>query len=154
MSRMSAENEKDFAKLESYVNFFATHVNKILPSEKSHPSQFLLSHIDVFTKSQLLQGLKQAANDTIEQCSDFSQKQIDALDNACKENGVPTFSEIRQRFSKRYKAILRKKKITNETDYYLIADLVNNLDSSITDAERALLTDIGAAYEHSHSRDG
>lgn len=152
MRKMSANNEKDFAALESYVNFFATHVWKGLPNEKTHLSQFLLSHRNILTKSQLQQGLRQAANDTIRQCSNFSQKQIDTLDNACKENGVPTFSEIRRRFSKRYRTILRKKKIADETDYYLVADLINNLSSPITDEERTLLAEIATAYEQCHSQ--
>ena len=153
MRKMSAKNEKDFAELESYVNFFATHVGKVSPDEKTHPSQFLLSHVDKFTKSQLLQGLRQAANDTLEQCSDFNQKQIDVLDNACKESGVLTFTEIRRRFSKRYRVILRKQKISNETDYYLIADLINNLNSPVSDEERVLLVEIAAAYEQRQSQE-
>ena len=145
MRKMSQANEVEFNELASYVGFFATHVRKIAIEEPSHPSHFLSS--GKFTKSQLLTGLRQAANDTIEAFSSASPQKIMALDNACRDSGVLTFTEVRRRFSRQYKAILKRQRITRDSDYYLITGIVNDMESPLSDDERRGLEALIAAYE-------
>lgn len=145
MRKMSQANEAEFNELASYVGFFATHVWKVAIEEPSHPSHFLSS--GKFTRSQLLTGLRQAANDTIEALSSISPQQIVVLDRACRDSGVLTFTEVRRRFSRQYKSILKRQRIARDSDYYLITAIVNDMESPLSDNERRGLEALIAAYE-------
>lgn len=109
------------------------------------------------TKSQLLSGLRQAANDTVEDASRFTQEQTTALDRACLANNVLTLSEVRRRFSRQYRSVLKKRRISvsNETEYYLVVAIITDMSSQLDDDERRLLEELAHAYgEASSKREG
>jgi hypothetical protein len=142
---MSQANETEFNELAAYIAFYATHVWRVSLDSPTHPSRFL--ETDKFTKSQLLAGLRQAANDTVEDSSQYSLEQVTAFDDACKANQVLTLSEIRRRFSRKFKSILANRRISNDTDYYLVAGVINDMGSSVSNDERRLLEELAVAYE-------
>lgn len=147
MKRMSQENEREFEELTAYVSFYATHVWNIPLACPHHLSHFMTPIPGKVTKAQLLVGVRQAANDTVESAEHLLPQQITALDIACTANSVLTFSEVRRRFSSRYKAVLRKRCIRDETDYYMAVGVINDMTSAISPAERHLLQDIVVAFE-------
>ena len=148
--KMSQANEVELNELIGYVPFWFSYVEKVPPDAFAHFSHALTS--GEVTKSQLLAGLRQAANDTIEASSHYSPQQVLALDEACRAHEVLTLSEVRQRFSRRYQTILKKKRIANDTDYYLIAGIVNDLGSAISEEERCQLDALVVAYEEKVSK--
>jgi hypothetical protein len=144
---MSQANEKEFEELASYVNFYATHVWQVPPSAHEHPSHFLTPVPGKVTKSQLLAGLRQAANDTVEDAAHLTAEEIAALDEACRANDVLTLSEVRRRFSRQYGSVLKKQRISNETEYYLVVGIINDLTSHLSNEERNLIEQLAHAYE-------
>ena len=55
---MSPEREKEYEELSAYVNFFATAVWGVSPSDPSHPSNAAIA--ERFGRTQALQGARQA----------------------------------------------------------------------------------------------
>ncbi|WUR14551.1 hypothetical protein E7V67_005450 [[Empedobacter] haloabium] len=152
MRKLSPENEKEFEELAKYVNFYTTHVWRVSPEAPEHPSHFLTPVPGKVTKSQLLSGLRQAANDTVEDASSFTQEQTAALDRACLANDVLTLSEVRRRFSGQYRSVLKKRRISNETEYYLVVAIITDMSSQLDDDERRLLEELAHAYEEASSK--
>ena len=147
MPKMSIENELELGELCAYVSFYATAVWGIAEDAPSHPSHFMHPSAGKMTKSQLLSGVRQAANDTIEHSQDFFPEQVAAVDKACQECKVLTLSEVRRRYWNRYRKLIESGKVRNDTDYYLATSLLNDLSSNIEPAERRLLQELADKYE-------
>lgn len=139
------EKEREFDELASYVGFYATNVWKVPYDAPAHPSRFLAQ--GKFTKLQLLAGLRQAANDTVEDSARYSPEQVAELDRQCVANNVLTLSEVRRRYSRQYKAILKKRRITTETDYYLVVGILCDTTNSVSAEDRRVLESSVIAYE-------
>jgi hypothetical protein len=145
MKKMSMENEREFDELASYVGFYATNVWNVPYDVPTHPSRFLIQ--GKFTKSQLLVGLRQAANDTVDDSARYSPEQVAKFDRQCVTANVLTLSEVRRRYSRQYKAILKKQRITTETDYYLVVGILCDTTNSVNAEERRVLEWLVMAYE-------
>ncbi|MDB5754102.1 MAG: hypothetical protein JWP34_3750 [Massilia sp.] len=144
---MSPERESEYSELLAYVSFFATAVWKISPATDTHPAQTITKIISEFGKSKALVGLRQAANDTIEETSNWSSESRTNLDETLKGAGIITLSEIARRYASVYKRILKRGKIKNETEYYLVNGILVDQGSEISDEERTRLQELIDAYE-------
>ena len=139
-------SERDRIQCAGFVCGFFCHL-RLEGRYRSALASFAFSVIGKITKSQLLTGLRQATNDTIEAFSSASPQKIVALDNACRDNDVLTFTEVRRRFSRQYKSILKRQRIARDSDYYLINGIVNDMESALSDDERHGLEALITAYE-------
>ena len=143
---MISEREKEYDELLAYVGHFATVVWKISPTAEIHPAKTIERVVEEFGKSKALVGLRQAANDTIEETSDWSSEAKSMIDEVFKSAGVLTVSEIARRYSAIYKRIVKRCVIKNETEYYLIHAVLIDQGNSIADDERTLLQKLVETY--------
>lgn len=148
MSRpMSSEREREYNELHAYLDFYATHVLEIDPASPAHPTNVGKRIVEEHSLSIALQGLKQAVNDTVEHLSHQPLQYIQRLDAALREQGIVTFSEIRRRYSSSYKRILKRGNIKNETEYYIIAGIISDLESGVSEEERIILENLVVQFE-------
>jgi len=148
MSRsMSSEREREYSELHAYLDFYATHVWKIDPSSTMHPSNVGKRIIEEHGRSIALRGLKQAVIDTVENLNHQPLEYIQHLDATLREHGIVTFSEIRRRYSSLYKRILKRGKIKNETEYYIIAGIIADIESAVSEEERNILENLVVQFE-------
>ncbi len=147
MAKMSEDKGREFQELSSYLNFFATAVWGIPEDDIRHPSHYLRPVPGKVSKSMLLAGLRQAVNDTIEATQDFSPEQVGTFDAACRKKLVLTLSEVRSRYWRKYKKIIDRRRIYNDSDYYLAVGVLNDMAATINPFERELLQSLVSAYE-------
>ena len=95
---MSPEREKEYEELSGYLDFFATHVMGVDPASPVHPTATLKRIAEEYGRSKALEGLRQAANDTV-QSLDSKPGVAQALDAALRGNGLVGFYEIARRYS-------------------------------------------------------
>lgn len=144
---MTPEREKEYEELLGYVCFFATVIWKIDPASNIHPAKTMEEITRQFGKSKALAGLRQAANDTIEQTSNWNLKTRVIVDKGFKAAGMITVSEIARRYSSIYKRIIKRGHIKNDTEYYVInANLIDQGNAVLHD-KRIFLQKIIDAYE-------
>jgi hypothetical protein len=105
---MTPERDSEFNELLGYVGFFATAVWQIDPASEVHPANAIERIVQQFGKSKALVGLRQAANDTIEETSHWNSNARAIVDEACRVAGVVTLSEITRRYSASYKRIVKR----------------------------------------------
>ncbi|ALM90289.1 hypothetical protein AOR13_1246 [Alteromonas stellipolaris LMG 21856] len=103
--------------------------------------------VNKFGKSKALQGLKQAINDTLEDTASWDSNTVSELDEQLRDNGTITLSTLRTRYWSKYKSILKRGKIKNETEYYLIRGLECELDNGIPQEQRTLLAELVRDFE-------
>jgi hypothetical protein len=145
--QMSPEKEREYAELNAFLDIYATHVMKIDPKSPAHPTNAGERIVAAVGKAKALVGLRQAINDTLEGLQDLSAEQLRPLDIALKQAGIVTITELRRRYSRQFKAILKRGSIRNETEYYMIKATLDDCAGSVAQAEREQLGSMLLAYE-------
>jgi hypothetical protein len=144
---MSPEREREFAELHGYVDFYATYVLGIDPSNPTHPTNAGERIVAQFGRSKALDGLRQAVNDTVEELAGRSPEYVRTLDASLRERGYLTFSEIRRRYASAYQRILKQRILKTETEYYLVTGILADVSSQIATAERSKLSQMVSQFE-------
>lgn len=144
---LSPDRECEFQELLAFVSFYMTHVSGVTPTPTLSIETVCAGIIEQHGKSKALEGLRQAANDVIEELSGKRAAGVAALDEALHASGLITASEVRRRYASSYKRITKRGTIRNDTEYYLINGIVVDLASAISDEERATLQRLLDRYE-------
>jgi hypothetical protein len=145
--RMSAKKEKEFEELSLFIEYYSTNCLGIARDNEIHPSVVLSNIVEKVGKSKALQGLKQAINDTIEDTLDLDPERVKELDEALASEGIVILSVLRKRYWSKYKEIIQRKILKNETEYYIANGLLADTASDLTNSERKLLNQLVLEYE-------
>lgn len=148
---MTPERESEYNELLGYIGLFATVVWRIDPASAKHPANAIQGIVQQFGKSKALVGLRQAANDTIEEVNDWNSEALSVVDDGFRAAGVVTVSEIIRRYSASYKRILKRGFIRNETEYYVVNAILVDQGSAILEEERTYLQKLSEAFEQKTS---
>jgi hypothetical protein len=125
---------------EELKKFFLFYSSRYLAIDKLAPELRPMAGLEVLEKRSrrmAREGLRQAINDIIERSRHLDPTVVRTIDVELAAQSLITLSELRRRFSREYARILRRKRIRNETEYYLIRGVVEALVSE--NPERALL---------------
>jgi hypothetical protein len=149
MAEMQDEDELEYAKMKDFLSFYAERYLKGegLPLEK-HPIASLASLEALEKKSMKMafNGLRQAINDCVEMSFHFDHAEVEKLDSQLRSRGIVTLSELRRRYSKGYAKIMRRGQIKNETEYYLVRNVLDD-PTEKTPEERELLEKMLSQYK-------
>ena len=144
---ISTEREHEYGELLAYVSFFSTNVMRIEPSSPVHPATAIQAIVAQFGKSKALVGLRQATNDTVEHIRGWNSEAVGALDEALRAAGTLTASEVRRRYGSSFSKVVKRGSIKTDTEYDLVAGIVNDLTTQISSQDRLSLGRFLAAYE-------
>jgi CBS-domain-containing membrane protein len=144
---MTPERESEYNELLGYVGLFATAIWQIDPTSETHPVNVMKRVVQQFGKSKALVGLRQAANDTVEETSHWNLEAKAVVDETCRAAGVVTLSEITRRYSAIYKRIMKRGFIKNETEYDVVNGILVDQGSAISDDERTCLQRLTESFE-------
>ncbi|UJJ58020.1 hypothetical protein [Rhodanobacter denitrificans] len=146
---MSPDKEREYAELISFVGIFATQILKIDLADPVHPANVAAHIVSTVGKSQALVGARQAANDAIESLPDLSQQQLATLDAELHKARAVTLAEMHRRYSKQYKVVLKRGRICNETEFYLVKGILDSCTESLNQDEQAVLSSLLLGFEQS-----
>jgi hypothetical protein len=144
---MSPEREKECAELLGFLDFHSKHLVKNSPTGGFDLVTEAKRIAEKYGKSKGLEGLRQAANDVIEELSDLTPDSVKLVDEALRGASLRTLSELRREYGATYRKILRRGSIKTETEYYLANGFVVDLTSDIPPEERKLFREMVEAYE-------
>lgn len=144
---MTPERESEYNELLGYVGLFATAVWQIDSASAVHPANVINGIVQQFGKSKALIGLRQAANDTVEETSHWNSEARAVVDEAFRAAGVVTLSEITRRYSASYKRIVKRGFIKNETEFHVINAILIDQGTAISNHERTCLQTLTEAFE-------
>jgi hypothetical protein len=143
---MSSEREREFVELSGYMDYVATHVMQVDPASPVHPTNVLKGIVEGYGRSKALEGLRQAVNDTV-QMLDGKHGVARALDEALRGNGLLGFYEVVRRYGSAYRKILKRGRIRNETEYYVVHGALVDHANELTDDERAVIAKLVENFE-------
>ncbi|WP_076858077.1 hypothetical protein [Bradyrhizobium mercantei] len=139
-------NRSEYAQLK---NFFSFYVERYMPMETVPPKEQPLAVLEAMEKRSprmAFHGLRQAINDCVERSSSFDPAEVANLDAELISRGIITLSELRRRYSRGYAKILRRGRIKNETEFYLLQNVINDPTEKSPD-ELKLLAKLLSDYE-------
>jgi hypothetical protein len=145
MSRaLSSKAAAEFEDLSAFLRFY------LLVRKHTDLSLFDKGVAEIeekFGKGKALIGLRQAVNDVIEELANADEEAVSVLDLALSERGLVSISELRRRYSSRYKRLLKRGTIKDDTEFYLASGIASDLASQVSDEERSQLQLMIEAYE-------
>jgi hypothetical protein len=100
------------------------------------------------TKSQAFSGLKQAIQDTLHDMYEVSIAELKEIDELLKKERLPPLSEVRNTLWNEIPKIMKRGKIKNDTEFYLIKEKAIDLGSKdFSERERESLNRLIEEYE-------
>ena len=131
-------NEAEYAGLKEFLSIYAHRYLNVngLPPEKRP-----LANLETLEKQSMKaasSGLQQAINDCVEMSLHLPYEEVSKLDLELRSRGIVTLSELRRRYSKKYAAIVRRGRIKDKTEYYLVRNVLSDPSPKAKDVHEAL----------------
>ena len=148
--QISEEKRREYEELKKLFVQYMTYLGPSFPVELSHPSHpvnVLLSFEKDLGISRTLTGLKQAINDILEGSEELTPTEIAAADVFLSQAGAITLTEALRRRSRLYKSILKRGKIRNDTEFYLVSAILADTTLSLPEPDVLALNSFVLAYE-------
>lgn len=97
-------------------------------------------------------GLRMALNDILSQEPFFDAGQRRAVDRRLAAKSLPSLQVLSAMIKKKHAAILKRGRVRNAEEYYLIQEILASVDYPIEDEERARLDEMAGRFEDRKSR--
>lgn len=149
--KISPEKDHEYEELSAFLDMYVTHFLKIDSANPVHPTNVGRSIVASVGKSKALTGLRQAINDTLDDLKDIPPELVIQLDTALRASGIVTLTELRRRYSRQYRGILKRMKIRNETEYYLVKAVLEDVESPVTKSDKSALGEMLLVFEQESS---
>jgi hypothetical protein len=135
---MIEEREREWRQLSAFFEFWVTQFPiGVSRDDPAHPLNYLDVIVAKYGRSKALEGLKQAVGDILESTSGLKGKALSDVDTALATTGLPSISSLRQRYWIRFGSIMKRGRIRNETEYYLLKGMASDLTVDLSVEERA-----------------
>ena len=135
---------------EALKAFFVAWEDRFPPPDTLPPEHHPVAVLESFEKKSMSKarlGLGLALGDTLEDSWHFTPKEVAEIDRDLASRGIVTLSELRRRYSRQFRGVLKRGKIRSEEEYYLVAGILASFTADATDEERRRLDAMVAAYE-------
>ncbi|OKO74252.1 hypothetical protein [Bradyrhizobium sp. NAS96.2] len=139
-------NRSEYGLLKDFFSFYVHMRMEASPPEEPQRALNNLEALENKSPRMALQGLRQAINDCVEESWHFDPAKVAALDAELINRGIITLSELRRRYSRGYTKVLKRGRIKNDTEFYLLQNVIND-PSEKTSEERELLAKLLSDYE-------
>ena len=128
---MQNETDIDDARLKEFLSFFA---GKYRPAER------------LLTDALAQDGLRDAVSDCMDMSLQFTPMEVAKFDSELRLHDIPSLSDLRRRYSRTYARVLKRDRIEDETEYYLLRNVLFDPGEK-EDGEREQLERLIAAHE-------
>jgi hypothetical protein len=138
---------------EELKKFFVHWLREVSPrshleaNDPIHPLNVLARFEQQLTFSQVLAGLRQAVGDSLEEAEDWDSVRIRRADEQLRAAGAPTLSQLITSRSKKFRQILRRGRIRDDTEFYLVSAALADTGTERSGEEMEQLSAMLVAYE-------
>jgi hypothetical protein len=117
--KIAAESYDEMRRWLSVVFAIGFELPGRTPQPESHPLA-VLDNLSKVSMSKARAGLGMAIGDMIEMSGGWPRDAVLKLDQELVELGLPSLSEVRIRFGKQLRTVLRRGEVKTEEEYYLL----------------------------------
>jgi hypothetical protein len=112
-----------------------------------HPVNCMNAIEEKYGFSTAFKGLKQAIGDILEMTSHLDGEGVKTLDGSLMSGGYLTLSALRMRYRSTYSAVLRRGRIRNSTEFYLLNGIASDASLNLPNNERSEIDALLLQYE-------
>jgi hypothetical protein len=107
----------------------------------------ILTQWEKKSKSRAKRGLKEGLRDSISSFKEFPLDLLKAVDVDLEKNDLPNIRTLQSIIGDTINKVLKRKKIKNLDEYYIIKEMVIDQTSDITEEDRAILNKYMGEFE-------
>ena len=144
---MSNLSNGEYEELKAFLLFYS---DRYMPVDSLPPHLRPVACLEVLerkSRTMASKGLAQAINDIIQSSRHLEPEQLRKVDRELQSRGLVTLSQLRRRYSREYAKVLKKGRIANETEYYLVRGILDDNAGSFGDGEREALAQMLVEFE-------
>ena len=114
----------EYERLRSWLAYMAPKVFSLdLITPETDPI-VALDHVALKSPAKARSGLSMAIGDVVEFTSGWPPADVARCDSELSESGLPTLTEVQARFSKVIQRVIRRGRIKNDEEFYIIRNAV------------------------------
>lgn len=98
-------------------------------------------------RSGISSGVKQSVNDLLHMVDMLPLEKYEAIEAALAAKSLPSLGKMEAALSRKHVGILKRGLIRNEEEYYLVAEMLSDMTTDLTSAQRKKLGSMTAKYE-------
>jgi hypothetical protein len=132
-TEMPDQAEPDDAQLKEFLSFVAL---KYRATDRMFPD----------AQTMAGDGLREAVSDCMDMLRHLTPTEVAKLDSELRLNGIPSLSELRRRYSRDYARAIKRGRIEDESEYYLLRNVLFDPGEKTAD-EREWLERLISGYE-------
>jgi hypothetical protein len=106
-----------------------------------HHPVAVLESFEKTSMSKARRGLGLALSDTLEMSWDFPPDEIAAIDREFSARGIITLTEMRRRYSRQFRGVLKRGKIRTEGEFYLVKGILDSFTAGADEEEASARCD-------------
>jgi hypothetical protein len=135
----------EYERMKAFLSFYSDRYFDLasLPPDKTPIA--CLETLEKMSRKLAVTGLRQAVNDCVERSQRFGHAEVASLDAELSVQGIVTLSELRRRYSRGYAKIMKRGRINNDGEYYLLRNVLDDPTEKAPD-ERDQLQKLLSAY--------
>jgi hypothetical protein len=111
-----------------------------------HPSN-VLENFEKQSISLAIKGLKEGFPDALTMSKHLSKEQKEKLNQILKTNGFPSIEVLNFKIRNTYKRVLKRNRIKNEAEYYIIIEILSDVEYEISNIEQLHLNTLISNFE-------
>lgn len=145
MTRKTEIDQSEYNKLKFFLQYILKKfpIGDFIPEEDRPIS--VLERLEKQNMKLAIKGLQHAINDTMEKTKFLSIEEVRSFDRDLKHAGAYTLTEIRIKFSKDVAKIMKRGRIIDNKEYYLIKSYLEIMNQG--DADRIAVERLISEYE-------
>lgn len=140
-------SESEYAGLKAFFVAWKNEFPPIASLPAEHHPVAVLNSMEKVSHSRARLGLGMAIGDILEESWRFSPARVAEIDAKFRSKGIIQISELRRRFSQKFQGILKRGKIRNEIEYYLVQGVLASFSANASEKERRLLEGFLMTYK-------
>lgn len=144
---MTVLGDREYDELKKFLKYYSGKYEPALQflPEDQHPFA-CLELLEKRSRKMASQGLLQTINDILDEKKRANPHTVSEIDSDLRQNGLVSLSELRRRFSRKYRKVLERGEIKDDAEYYMLVASAADMSTSNLEA-RAMLLKMIEDYE-------
>jgi hypothetical protein len=143
---MAIPGATEYQALKAFFRAFSARFDNLAQIAPEHHPIFVLEQMEKASPSHARQGLRMALNDCVEQSLGWAPDRVAEIDRDFLAQGLLSLSQVRLQYSRKYASIVKRGRLRNNEELFLVQGILADQSLSISAQERAQLETMSHAF--------
>ena len=143
---MAIPGATEYQALKAFFCAFSARFDNLAQIAPEHHPIFVLEQMEKTSLSHARQGLRMALNDCVEQSLGWAPDRVSEIDRDFLAQGLMSLSQVRLQYSRKYASIVKRGRLRNDEELFLVQGILADQSLSISAQERTQLETMSHAF--------